>query len=152
MPENTKIIVKMYYPLWLTVFYTILYGVVVFMITWYLFFYPNQILQNRLWEIAILFLFLLIALLPLLHYASYSVIATNEGVERRSSLGVKKKFAWTEIVDVRRPKLKIPLDAIYIVTKDNTIIEISKDMRNVHQMIDFIKHMSPMIKKQTVRK
>ena len=58
-------------------------------------------------------------------------------------VGAKKYFLWLEIIEIRRPKFKIPYDAIYIVTETNKKMMIMKGMKNLKQMIDLIKNMSP---------
>ena len=139
---------KIHYPSWLAICYTICYGVCILMFAWYLYLiYSNQLIRDRLWDIAFLFLFLLIGLWPIFHFFSYSVIATNEGVENRPLVGVKKKFTWPEIAEVRQPKFKIPYNVIYVVTQNNKKIVIWKEMNNINQMIDFIKNMSPNLRK-----
>lgn len=148
MPENPKIILKIHYPTWFILFYTICFlGCVYYFTRYFIWVYSNHLILNRLWQTASLSLILIIGIWFLFKVVFYSVIATNKGIENRPLVGAKKYFSWLEIIEVRRPKFKMPYDAIYIVTETNKKMMIMKGMKNLNQMIGLIKNMSPNLRK-----
>lgn len=75
----------------------------------------------------------------LLKILFYSVTATAKGLETDNIIGIKKKFHWEDIIEVRRPRFGFPLLFTYVISNNEDRIVLVKNKQNYKELIQYIK-------------
>jgi hypothetical protein len=93
------------------------------------------------------FLFLIVGLgawvIPIFFSTIY---ATRSGIHRRGLLGRMQKFTWDEIRTVATPRLSIPGDAAYIISKSGARMTIARSMTGYPELLRLIQEKAPEVK------
>lgn len=77
----------------------------------------------------------------------YSVTATDKGLETDNIVGSNKSFLWDEIVEVRRPRFRIPADFSYVISSNKEQLLLVRSMKNYKELIQLIKAKAPNLKR-----
>jgi len=100
--------------------------------------YSGQ-LTSRLFRTVIFFSLVLGIFWFLSKILFYSVTATEGGLETDNIVGSKQMFLWDEIVEVRRPRFRIPKDASYVISKNKDKLLLVRSMTNYKELVQMIK-------------
>ena len=73
----------------------------------------------------------------------YAVYATERGIRTENILNKKELIPWDEIVEIKRPRIGIPKDAIYLITNNHQKILLIKSMNNYSRLLELIKTRAP---------
>ena len=93
------------------------------------------------------FFVILIILLFLLKILFYSVTATKKGLITANIIKSNKFLQWNEIVEVRRPRFGIPVDASYVISRNEGKLLLVRSMKNYKELIQMIKDKAPNLKR-----
>jgi hypothetical protein len=131
--------VKMDFPKWLFIPFTL--GLIVLALACIL--YALKLTRSGLsllglLKVGFLFIIVLCGIWCIFRVLFYSVTATKRGLETNNLLGKGKLFLWDEIVEVRRPRFRIPADFVYVISRDNYKLPLIKSMKNYGELIQLI--------------
>jgi hypothetical protein len=131
---------KISYPKWVAVPFIL--GWTVLLLAF--FFYLAKFARNGphfllILKIAFLLILLFSGIWVFLKFLFYSVIASKRGLETDNLFGKRKSFLWHEIIGVRRPRLGIPQEIAYVVSKEKEKLLLLRSMKNYSQLITLIK-------------
>ncbi len=76
-----------------------------------------------------------------------SVIITNNGLETKSPVSIKRFIKWEDIIEVKRPFLGIPNEYTYVVSLNNKIITLCRSIPEYQNIIKTIQERSLNLKK-----
>lgn len=136
------------FPRWFIFFYSFSAIVVVTAILLSLIFgsYAGFTLSD-VWRPGIFVLIILVAVWCEFEIVLYSVTASDKGLEANKVIGQNKSFTWDEIVELRRPLFRIPVDLAYVVSKSNDKLRLVRSMSNYRELIQIIKVRAPNLNK-----
>lgn len=69
----------------------------------------------------------------------YSLTVTNDGLIVNNIICSKKFVRWDEVVQIRRPIFRVPLDATYIILANGKKVLLVRSMENYKEVIQAIK-------------
>ena len=148
MVKNHIANLKISFPRWFVIFltfcgvFTIMFST--FYIAWVV--YKNQ-LTSRPFSCALFFILILSIFWFFSKILFYSVTATDSGLQTDNIVGSNKLFPWDEIVEVRRPRFRIPKDASYVISKNKDKLLLVRSMKNYKELIQLIKVRAPNLQK-----
>jgi hypothetical protein len=100
-------------------------------------------LSSQLFKCVFGFCVILIISWFLLKILFYSVTATEKGLITANIGKLSKFFQWNEIVEVRRPRFGMPVDASYVISKNKGKLLLIRSMKNYKELIQMIKDRAP---------
>ena len=76
-----------------------------------------------------------------------SVTISQEGIESTSPISSKRFLRWDEIVEVRRPFVRIPYEYTYVVSASNKKLTLFRSYPEYREIIRVIKERAPKLEK-----
>lgn len=139
MTDSQNVILKISFPIFFKIFLLICCVGILFLSGFYFYKIATHQLQIS-YFICSVFLFLdLAGFWIILKLLFYSVTATNKGIEARNIVVRNIKIQWGDIIEIRRPRLGVPKDISYIITKNNNKLLLIRSMNDYSKIIKLIK-------------
>ena len=139
---------KVSFPKWFVIFLSIC-GILTtsFFLSYIIWVIYHGQLASQMLRCAIFFSIILSGLWISLKVLFYSVTATERGLETDNIAGSNKLFLWDEIVEVRRPRFGVPIDFLYVISKNKDKLLLVRSMKNYKELIELIKALAPNLQK-----
>jgi hypothetical protein len=139
MDKKLNEIIRTSYPSWFIISISLCGIVTILMSTYYIgWVISSGQLYSHLFKLIFFAIFVVAVLWFLLKIVFYSVIATERGLETHNIVGQKRFFHWDEIVEIRKPRLGIPHDVIYVISEDKNKLMLIKGMKNLEELVHLI--------------
>ena len=150
MDEKHNEYLKVKLPRWFGALY-ILCGVLMALFTVFYFiwsiYYDGRLSALEIMHTIFLLILVFAGLWLTLKILFRSATATDRGLETDNIIETKKFLSWDEIVEVRRPRFRIPIAFAYAISKDKKKLLLIRGAENYQKLIELIKEKAPNLKK-----
>jgi len=134
---------RTYFPRWFAVLYTFCGICTLLFFAVYIIWLINKgLLGSDIFSFLIFLIAIISGLWVFSSLLFYSVAATDKGLITNNLFGESKSVLWDEIVEVRRPRFRIPADFTYVLTTKKKKILLVRSMKNYKALIQLIKERS----------
>ncbi len=138
--DMKKYLFSVAFPAWFKITFTICYLWILRLPFNYVFFIISKgLFVVRKMECIVIILSCLIVSWFLLKIIYYSIEIYEEGIELKHFCITHKKVTWKEIVQIKKPLFKVPVDFVYIILNTNEKLLLIKSMNNYKKFICLIK-------------
>lgn len=141
MKSKENVLLKINYPKWALYFISFCWGSI---FLFFIFFALKEIIEFSFpIQMVVIICAILLSGVFIFKIFFLTVIATEKELKRTYPFITDKSFPWDEIIEVRRPRLGMPYDFSYVISKNKKKLLLIRSMENYKELVELIKAKAP---------